>query len=94
MGLKAEFYEARDWCKDHLGNMLKRMGGGVSVFETTIRSLGGLLAAFELSKVKERGVPPCRLVSLVARENRQEHGSFIKKLLNVYDRTVATLGTR
>jgi len=47
MGLKEEFNRARDWCKNNLyhGNSID-----VSVFETTIRSLGGLLAAFDLSQ--------------------------------------------
>lgn len=47
MGLKEEFYEGRDWVRDHLehGHV-----GRVSGFETTIRSLGGLLAAHDCSK--------------------------------------------
>jgi hypothetical protein len=46
MGMKDEFWEARDWVRDSLSfsNV-----GEVSVFETTIRSLGGLLAAYDLS---------------------------------------------
>jgi mannosyl-oligosaccharide alpha-1,2-mannosidase len=47
MGLKDEFYEARDWVRDQLSF---DHVGTVSVFETTIRELGGLLAAFDLSK--------------------------------------------
>ena len=47
MGLEKQFYEARDWVRDYLDfNAVK---GGVSVFETTIRSLGGLLSAYDLS---------------------------------------------
>lgn len=46
MGLKEEFYEARDWIRDHLSY---DHVGEVSVFETTIRNLGGLLAAFDVS---------------------------------------------
>ena len=44
MGLKEEFWRARDWVRDSL-----KHGGAVSVFETTIRSLGGLLAAYDWS---------------------------------------------
>ena len=50
MGLKAEFAEARNWCAQELGPRLRRIGGGTSLFETTIRTLGGLLAAFDLSE--------------------------------------------
>jgi hypothetical protein len=46
MGLKDEFWEARDWVRDHLSNT---PSGDVSGFETTIRSLGGLLSAYDLS---------------------------------------------
>lgn len=41
MGMKEEFQRARDWVRDSLSNNRNRM---VSFFETTIRSLGGLLA--------------------------------------------------
>ena len=47
MGMEDEFYEARDWVRDHLD--FNQVKGGVSVFETTIRSLGGLLSAYDLS---------------------------------------------
>ena len=47
MNLKDEFYEARDWIKD---NLSFDDIGDVSNFETTIRSLGGLLSAYDLSK--------------------------------------------
>ena len=46
MGMKEEFEEARDWVRDHLKH---EPTGDVSVFETTIRSLGGLLSAYDLS---------------------------------------------
>jgi len=46
MGMKKEFWEARDWVKDHL---TCDRTGSVSVFETTIRSLGGLLSAYDWS---------------------------------------------
>jgi mannosyl-oligosaccharide alpha-1,2-mannosidase len=53
MGLKDEFWEARDWIRDQL--VFDTVAGedrvhGVSFFETTIRSLGGLLAAYDLSR--------------------------------------------
>jgi hypothetical protein len=53
MGLKDEFWDARDWVRDHLA--FDNVAGedsvhGVSFFETTIRSLGGLLAAYDLSR--------------------------------------------
>ena len=43
MGMKDEFYECRDWVRDHLSH---DVSGYVSVFENTIRSLGGLLSAY------------------------------------------------
>ena len=46
MNMKDEFYEARDWVKDHL-DFNKNID--VSVFETTIRSPGGLLSAYDWS---------------------------------------------
>ena len=46
MGLTDEFYEARDFVKHEL---TYADVGAVSVFETTIRSLGGLLSAYDLS---------------------------------------------
>ena len=53
MGMKDEFWDARDWVRDHLA--FDDVSGedsvhGVSFFETTIRSLGGLLAAYDLSR--------------------------------------------
>jgi len=47
MGMEIEFREARDWVRDHLD--FSQVRGGVSVFETTIRNLGGLLSAYDLS---------------------------------------------
>lgn len=47
MDMKTEFYEARDWVRDHLDNSAQ--GRDVSLFETTIRSLGGLLSAYDWS---------------------------------------------
>jgi len=46
MGMKTEFYEARDWVRDHLSHDKYSF---VSTFETTIRSLGGLLSAYDWS---------------------------------------------
>ena len=46
MGLKDEFWEARDWVQHKLSF---HDVGAVSVFEVTIRSLGGLLSAYDLS---------------------------------------------
>lgn len=47
MDMKKEFKDARDWVASKL--TFKR-AGTVSVFETTIRELGGLLAAYDLSE--------------------------------------------
>lgn len=49
MGMREEFEEAREWVERSL---TFSRAGSVSVFETTIRALGGLLAAFDLSKDK------------------------------------------
>ncbi|KAF5360039.1 hypothetical protein D9758_007642 [Tetrapyrgos nigripes] len=46
MGLKTEYETARAWIKDHLSFARK---GAVSMFETTIRVLGGLLSAYHLT---------------------------------------------
>ena len=46
MGMKDEFWQARDWVRDHLNHATT---GFTSLFETTIRDLGGLLSAFDLS---------------------------------------------
>jgi len=47
MGMKAEFKRAHDWVKHSLGFNVNR---AVSFFETTIRVLGGLLSAYDLSR--------------------------------------------
>jgi len=47
MGMKEEFYRARDWVKTRLNHNIDR---DCSVFETTIRSLGGLLSAYDWSQ--------------------------------------------
>ena len=46
MGMKDEFWEARNWVRDNLNHGTT---GFTSVFETTIRDLGGLLSAYDLS---------------------------------------------
>jgi mannosyl-oligosaccharide alpha-1,2-mannosidase len=46
MGMKDEFKEATEWVRGHLSFAHV---GHVSVFETTIRSLGGLLSAYDWS---------------------------------------------
>lgn len=46
MNMKDEFWQARDWVRDHLHH---EKVGSVSVFETTIRDLGGLLSAYDWS---------------------------------------------
>lgn len=47
LGMKEEFWEARDWVKESLN--FNNVSKAVSVFETTIRNLGSLLSAFDLS---------------------------------------------
>jgi len=47
MGMKEEFAEAREWVATRLQFNTQR---GISMFETTIRILGGLLSAYELSR--------------------------------------------
>ncbi|KAG0043124.1 mannosyl-oligosaccharide alpha-1,2-mannosidase [Gryganskiella cystojenkinii] len=47
MGLQEEFEQARDWVKNELSF---DQDGEVNLFETTIRVLGGLLSAFNLSQ--------------------------------------------
>ena len=46
MGMKEEFNKGRDWVKNSLGHDVNAQ---VSIFETTIRSLGGLLSAYDWS---------------------------------------------
>ena len=48
MGMKEEFKEAQDWLAANLD--FEVVKGAVSVFETCIRALGGLLSAYELSE--------------------------------------------
>ena len=50
MGMETEFRQARDWVRDNLD--FSQVRGGISVFETTIRNLGGLLSAYDLSRDK------------------------------------------
>ena len=51
VGLRDEFREARDFvAQESFGRKLARPPSTASVFETTIRVLGGLLGAYELSR--------------------------------------------
>ncbi|KAJ8600609.1 hypothetical protein CTAYLR_010047 [Chrysophaeum taylorii] len=51
VGLEDEFREGRDYvASDEFKAKLERLGGSTSVFETTIRILGGLLGAYALSE--------------------------------------------
>ena len=47
MGMKDEFTHAKEWVEKSL---TFNRAGTVSVFETTIRELGGLLAAYDINK--------------------------------------------
>jgi len=47
MGMRDEFAKAREWVSEHLHFQQSR---SVSFFETTIRILGGLLSAYDLSR--------------------------------------------
>jgi hypothetical protein len=44
-GMKEEFKEAADWCAANLPGRFSSLSGGLSAFETTIRSLGACLAS-------------------------------------------------
>jgi hypothetical protein len=48
MDMKTEFKEARDWLAENLD--FEKVKRRVSFFETTIRALGGLLSAYDLSE--------------------------------------------
>eukprot|EP00928_Gymnodinium_smaydae_P081310 TRINITY_DN64858_c0_g1_i1.p1 TRINITY_DN64858_c0_g1~~TRINITY_DN64858_c0_g1_i1.p1 ORF type:complete len:751 (-),score=120.72 TRINITY_DN64858_c0_g1_i1:104-2356(-) len=50
VGLRQEFLEARDWLAAHLPARITGLSRQASVFETTIRSFGGLLSAYDLSR--------------------------------------------
>jgi hypothetical protein len=47
MGMTEEFEEAKSWLAENID--FGRVNTSVSVFETSIRALGGLLSAFDLS---------------------------------------------
>ena len=49
MGLKDDFMQARDWIVE---NLTFKNVGHISVFETNIRALAGLLSAYDLSQDK------------------------------------------
>eukprot|EP00644_Phytophthora_capsici_P001966 jgi/Phyca11/530700/estExt2_fgenesh1_pm.C_PHYCAscaffold_740013 len=84
MDLKDEFQRARDYVANHLDfSHLGRDGNKVSVFETIIREVGGLLSAFDLSgdivfkhKAKE-------LMDLLTSAYDEKEGVFYT-LLNPY----------
>jgi len=50
MGLKEDFEQAKEWLVRELPGRLTKLKGRASVFETTIRTLGGLLSAYDLSR--------------------------------------------
>lgn len=56
MGLSDEFRFARDWVADKFDPLASR--DHLNVFETTIRFLGGLLSAYDLSGARPRGRGP------------------------------------
>ena len=65
MGLEEEFARARDWLETSFN--IDDNHNTVSLFETTIRVLGGLLSAYHLSEDKiflDRAVSMCLYVSL------------------------------
>ena len=49
MGMKDEFNEAKDWIKDNLTFDTFGKGNSISMFETIIRDVGGLLGAYAMS---------------------------------------------
>jgi len=50
MGLKDEFADAKSWLVENLPARIEQMPPSASLFETTIRTLGGLLGAYDLSR--------------------------------------------
>eukprot|EP01062_Namystynia_karyoxenos_P061527 TRINITY_DN5387_c0_g2_i1.p1 TRINITY_DN5387_c0_g2~~TRINITY_DN5387_c0_g2_i1.p1 ORF type:complete len:936 (+),score=370.41 TRINITY_DN5387_c0_g2_i1:100-2808(+) len=54
MGLREEFEKARQWTEN--GGLNYNAAGGVSHFEATIRYVGGLLSAYEMSGEKHYGL--------------------------------------
>ncbi len=48
MGMKTEFNEAAEWLTKNLD--FGKVNGDISFFETTIRAVGGLLSAYDLSQ--------------------------------------------
>ena len=47
MGMHKEFKKGRDWVEQNLD--FSKMAGDISVFETNIRYVGGLLSAYSLT---------------------------------------------
>eukprot|EP00450_Noctiluca_scintillans_P017062 CAMPEP_0194523084 /NCGR_PEP_ID=MMETSP0253-20130528/57872_1 /TAXON_ID=2966 /ORGANISM="Noctiluca scintillans" /LENGTH=495 /DNA_ID=CAMNT_0039367585 /DNA_START=46 /DNA_END=1530 /DNA_ORIENTATION=- len=72
MGLHAEFQEAREWIATNLQGRFEQMTGG-STFETTIRTLGGLLSAYDLS-ADEVFLDAAKLLASRINENVTEKG--------------------
>mmetsp|Transcript_4388 Transcript_4388/g.13872 ORF Transcript_4388/g.13872 Transcript_4388/m.13872 type:complete len:434 (+) Transcript_4388:20-1321(+) len=52
MGLRQEFDEAKAWLAQNLGARIDQIKESTSVFETGIRTFGGLLSAYDLSREK------------------------------------------
>merc|ERR1719383_205097 len=72
MGLMAEFQDAREWIATNLQGRLEQMTDG-STFETTIRTLGGLLSAYDLS-ADEVFLDAAKLLASRINENVTEQG--------------------
>lgn len=77
MGLKEEFARARDYVGNKLSfEHLGQNGAFLSVFETTIREVGGLLSAFELSGDPVFKTKAQELVEILIPAYSQELGVF------------------
>merc|ERR1719383_533102 len=50
MGLMEEFNQAKEWIATNMETRIARIHNGASLFETIIRTLGGLLSAYDFSK--------------------------------------------
>jgi mannosyl-oligosaccharide alpha-1,2-mannosidase len=53
MGLHEEFTKAKEWVEQKFD--MRQSGGTLSVFETNIRFVGGLLSAYALTKEQVNG---------------------------------------
>ncbi|DAZ95638.1 TPA: hypothetical protein N0F65_002267 [Lagenidium giganteum] len=78
MGLKKEFWRARDYVRDHLGfsHLGKDPKEKLSIFETTIREVGGLLSAYDLSKDVVFKNKAKELVDLLVPAYNEDEGVF------------------